>query len=228
MEITRFTVGAFHVNTYLIQDSATGDAAIVDTGETDALLQTLKAMTPEPRVKMILLTHAHIDHAGAIAELQAHFEAETYLGQDDRMLFDLLPEQPKLFGFPGPPLKPGVVHHWLNDGDRIQLGETTLHYLATPGHTPGQGCFYDDTDIFVGDTLFAGSIGRTDFPLSEPDAMIQSLRRLMQLPGELRVHSGHGPDTTLAEELHENPFLGYLRPEHGLPRGPSIPWADGL
>jgi len=90
--------------------------------------------------------------------------------------------------------------------------------LATPGHTPGQGCYHDDADIIVGDTLFAGSVGRTDFPMSDPDLARRSLRRLFELPGELRVHSGHGPVTTLATELRSNPFLGFLRIERGLAR----------
>ena len=86
-------------------------------------------------------------------------------------------------------------------------------FLATPGHTPGQGCYHDDDDILVGDTLFAGSIGRTDFPMSDPSAMRKSLRRLLALPGRMRVHSGHGPMTTLARELADNPWLGFLRIE---------------
>jgi len=114
-----------------------------------------------------------------------------------------------------------LADHEIDDGFSMQLGETTLRFLSTPGHTPGQGCWYDDQDILVGDTLFAGSIGRTDFPMSDPATMVKSLRRLMELPGHLRVHSGHGPVTTLAHELKTNPFLGYLRDERKMdgPRG---------
>jgi glyoxylase-like metal-dependent hydrolase (beta-lactamase superfamily II) len=101
----------------------------------------------------------------------------------------------------------GRIDHWLDDGDQIQLGETTLHFISTPGHTPGQGCYYDDHDILVGDTLFAGSVGRTDLPMGDPALMQRSLEKLMQLPGHLRVHSGHGPVTTLAQEKQTNPFL---------------------
>ena len=104
------------------------------------------------------------------------------------------------------------------DGAEIILGETTLRYLSTPGHTPGQGCFYDEADIIVGDTLFAGSVGRTDFPMSTPADMRTSLERLFELPHHLRVHSGHGPVTTLAAELSTNPFVSFLREREGVTR----------
>jgi glyoxylase-like metal-dependent hydrolase (beta-lactamase superfamily II) len=120
----------------------------------------------------------------------------------------------------------GRIDHEVDDGFEVALGETTLKFLATPGHTPGQGCWYDDADILVGDTLFAGSIGRTDFPLSDPSAMRTSLTRLMELPLHLRVHSGHGAVTTLQQELECNPFLGFVRKSKGMAdaRGFSLDW----
>jgi glyoxylase-like metal-dependent hydrolase (beta-lactamase superfamily II) len=121
----------------------------------------------------------------------------------------------------------GRIDHEIEDGFSLDLGETTLGFLSTPGHTPGQGCWYDDHDIIVGDTLFAGSIGRTDFPLSDPKLMVESLRRLLALPGHLRVHSGHGPMTTLEEELRTNPFLGYIRRERGIDGPAGLRWAPG-
>jgi len=131
-------------------------------------------------------------------------------------LFNTLPMQGTMFGMPHLNRPCGRIDHEVNDGDSVQLGNTTLRFLSTPGHTPGQGCWYDDDDIIVGDTLFAGSIGRTDFPLSDPKLMGPSLRRLLALPGHMRVHSGHGPMTTLAHELRTNPFLGFLRKERGI------------
>lgn len=219
MQLTRFTVGAFQVNTYLITDPATGAQAIVDTGETEELAEALEALSPAPKIELILLTHGHIDHAGALSSLQARWPVPTYLGRLDEPLLKMLPEQRRMLGVPGPELPLGKIDHWLDDGDTVQLGETTLSYLGTPGHTPGQGCFYDDTDILVGDTLFAGSVGRVDLPLASPAAMQESLRKLFELPGHLRVHSGHGPPTTLQEELAHNPFLGYLRAERGMSGG---------
>ena len=105
----------------------------------------------------------------------------------------------------------GRIDREVRDGDTIEVGALHFRFLSMPGHTPGQGCYYDDSYIFVGDTLFAGSIGRTDFPLSDPELMQASLRRLLELPGKLIVCSGHGPVTTLEQELHTNPFLEPIR-----------------
>ncbi len=227
MKITCITVGAFSVNTYLLEDEATGHCAIIDTGETDELVQRLLEMEPSPDIKMILLTHTHIDHAGALPLLQAEWDVPTYMPAKDRPLFETLPMQGRMFGMPHLDRPCGRIDHEIEDGFSVELGETTLRFLSTPGHTPGQGCWYDDNDIIVGDTLFAGSIGRTDFPMSDPQLMVESLRRLMDLPGHLRVHSGHGPMTTLARELRTNPFLGYIRRERNIEGAPGFSWAPG-
>ena len=227
MDVQTFTVGQFQVNTYLLTDPATGAAAIVDTGETDELVHRLKALTPPPSIQMILLTHTHLDHAGALPFLQAEWDVPTYMPALDRPLFETLPRQGTLFGMPHLDRPCGRIDFEIHDGFTLPLGETTLRFLSTPGHTPGQGCWFDDHDILVGDTLFAGSIGRTDFPLSDPSLMAESLRRLMDLPGHLRVHSGHGPMTTIGHELINNPFLGYIRKERGIEGAPGFPWTVG-
>ena len=224
MRIECFTVGNFAVNTYLLTDESTGKSAIVDTGETDELCRRLQSVTPSPNIEMILLTHGHIDHAGALSLLQEIWDVPTYMPKKERPLFDTLPFQGTMFGMPHLNRPCGRIDHEIEDGFSIMLGETQLRFISTPGHTPGQGCWYNDTDIVVGDTLFAGSIGRTDFPMSNPSDMKESLRRLLQLPGHLRVHSGHGPVTTLETELQSNPFLGYIREERGMPRGRSMRW----
>ncbi|RME27117.1 MAG: MBL fold metallo-hydrolase [Deltaproteobacteria bacterium] len=226
MQVRTFTVGNFQVNTYLVTDLATGASAVVDTGETDELVRRLRALDPQPDIRMILLTHAHLDHAGALPLLQQAYDVPTYMCGRERPVLESIPMQARLYGIPLPPVV-GRIDHEVDDGDTVQLGETTLRFLATPGHTPGQGCWYDDTDILVGDTLFAGSIGRTDFPLSNPADMVESLRRLMALPGHLRVWSGHGPMTTLDHELRTNPFLGYIRRERGISGPPGFRWAPG-
>lgn len=227
LQVRTFTVGMFQVNTYLITDEATGQSAVVDTGESDELPRALKRLDPAPDLRMILLTHGHIDHAGALTLLQAEWDVPAVLGRLERPLFETLPVQGRMFGMPQLDRPCGRIDRWIDDGEEVQLGETTLRFLSTPGHTPGQGCYYDDRDIFVGDTLFAGSIGRTDFPMSDPAQMVESLRRLMELPGHLRVHSGHGPMTTLERELRSNPFLGYIRRERGIPGPPGMRWAPG-
>ena len=227
MRVQQFTVGMFQVNTWLLTDEATGAAAIVDTGEDASLVQRLKALSPAPDIQLILLTHTHIDHAGALTLLQAEWDVPTIMPRLDRPLYETLPVQGTMFGMPHLNRPLGRIDREIDDGDTVQLGDTTLRFISTPGHTPGQGCFYDDQHIFVGDTLFAGSIGRTDFPMSDPSVMVESLRRLTKLPGHLVVHSGHGPDTTLERELKTNPFLGYIRRERGIPGPSGMRWAPG-
>lgn len=227
MKVQCFTVGAFSVNTYLVSDPATGASAIIDTGETDQLVRALSQLDPAPDIRLILLTHAHIDHAGSLPLLQERFDVPTVMPRLERPLFETLPMQGRMFGMPHLDRPCGRIDREIDDGDTVQLGELTLKFISTPGHTPGQGCYYDDKDIIVGDTLFAGSIGRTDFPMSDPAQAVQSLRRLLELPGHLRVHSGHGPVTTLERELRTNPFLGYLRRERNIPGPPGYRWAPG-
>ena len=132
-------------------------------------------------------------------------------------MFETLPRQGSLlFGIADFDRPCGRIDREVRDGDVIEVGALRFQFLSTPGHTPGQGCYYDDSYVFVGDTLFAGSIGRTDFPMSDPELMQASLRRLLELPGELMVCSGHGPVTTLEQELRSNPFLDAVRQAQGI------------
>jgi len=211
MDVQCFTVGDFQVNTYLLKDEVTGKCAIIDTGESDELVQRLQELAPLPDVEVILLTHGHLDHAGSLVSLQNIFDAPTYLPRLEQPLFDTLPKQGDWFGAPHMNRPCGRIDSLMDDGDQIKVGESTLTFISTPGHTPGQGCYYDDQDIFVGDTLFKGSVGRTDLPMGNHSLMQESLQRLMALPGHLQVHSGHGPVTTLSKELMTNPFLQFMR-----------------
>jgi len=227
MKVQRFTVGMFQVNTWLLTDEATGAAAIVDTGEDESLLRRLTSLDPVPDIQFILLTHAHIDHAGSLTLLQERWDVPTVMPRLERPLFATLPMQGTMFGMPQLNRPCGRIDREIDDGETVQLGETTLKFLSTPGHTPGQGCYYDDQHIIVGDTLFAGSIGRVDFPMSDPALAAKSLRRLCELPGHLVVHSGHGPDTTIAAELATSPYLAYLRREKGIAGPQGFRWAPG-
>lgn len=214
----------FQVNTYLIQDEQSGACVIVDTGESNELALRLSALDPRPDVQAILITHAHIDHAGGLIDLQEAFDAPTYLPELEKPFLDTMAQQGGWFGAPDMNRFSGRIDHLVRDGDTIRVGDMAFQFLSTPGHSPGQGCYYTDTDILVGDTIFAGSIGRTDLPGSNHAQMKQSLRRLVELPGHLQVLSGHGPATTLEQELKTNPFLGYIRQEKGIAIGFSYPW----
>ena len=227
MKVQCFTVGVFSVNTYLLTDEETGLSAIVDTGESEDLVMRLKRLDPAPNIAMILLTHAHLDHAGALTFIQKEWDVPTYMPQKEWPLFNTLPMQGSMFGMHHLNRPCGRIDHEVEDGEEVLLGKTKLTFMSTPGHTPGQGCWYDENDIIVGDTLFAGSIGRTDFPMSDPQEMVKSLRRLLKLPEHMRVHSGHGPMTTLGHELKNNPFLGYLRKERGLTGARGFSWTSG-
>ena len=224
MKVRCITLGSFQVNAYLLENPVTGHCAVVDTGEGPQLARVLADLQPRPKLCAILLTHAHFDHAGGLADLQKAFpEARTWLPALERPMFDLLPQQGSLlFGMANFDRVPGRIDQEIRDGETINLGdEWNLHFLSTPGHSPGQGCYYDDTYVFVGDTLFAGSIGRTDFPMSDPELMEHSLDRLMELPGHLLVCSGHGPATTLEQELKSNPWLDGVRRKRGMTEGSS-------
>ena len=147
MKVEVFTVGSFSVNTYLLTDEASGLSAIVDTGEPRALFDALAMRAPTPTVSMILLTHTHLDHAGALTYLQEVYDVPTYMPAADRPLFETLPVQGTLFGMPHLNRPCGRIDHEIHDGFTVALGSTTLRFLSTPGHTPGQGCYYDDNDI---------------------------------------------------------------------------------
>lgn len=224
IEVQCITVGMFQVNTYLVRNTESGHCVLIDTGEGDELPRRLSSLVPPPDIVGILLTHAHLDHAGALEALQKLFDVPTYLPAPERVMFETLPRQGDWFGMSDMNRPCGRIDYEVGDGEVVVTGSLQFRFLATPGHSPGQGCYYTDTDVFVGDTLFAGSIGRTDLPMGDPHTMRESLRRLMALPGHLRVHPGHGPATTLDQELRTNPFLGYLRRERGLPEGASYSW----
>jgi len=205
------TLKVFQVNSYLLQQDDV--AVLIDTGFDHELTRRLTQREQVPDVQAILLTHGHFDHAGGLVPLQQAFpNARTYLPRQERQLFELLPKQGEyVFGAPQFNRPCGRIDQWVDDGDTIDIGPIKLQFIATPGHTPGQGCYYDHQSIFVGDTLFAGSVGRTDFPLSDPQLAQQSLARLMDLPHHLKVYSGHGPVTTIGHEWHSNPFLDTVR-----------------
>jgi len=162
------------------------------------------------RLEKILLTHAHIDHAGGTAELARSLKLPIegpHVG--DKFWIDGLPEQARMFGLPA--CERFVPDRWLVDGDRVRVGEVEFEVRHCPGHTPGHVVFYSEPDkvAFVGDVLFAGSIGRTDFPGGDYDTLIRAIReKLLPLGDDVRFVPGHGPMSTFGEERRSNPFVG--------------------
>lgn len=185
------------------------EGVVVDPGgELDRILQAVD----DAGVKLvkILLTHAHVDHAGGTAALAARLGIPIEgPQQEDRFWIDLLPEQCKMFGFP--PAAAFTPNRWLEDGDTVQFGHQVLEVLHCPGHTPGHVVFFHPGErlAIVGDVLFKGAIGRTDFPRGDYGTLVKSIReRLFPLGDDVVFIPGHGPASTFGEERRDNPFVG--------------------
>ncbi len=201
-------VTAFEQNCSVIWCPETLQAAVVDPGGD---LPKIEAVLKRHRLVLstILLTHAHIDHAGGTAELSRR-HAVPVVGPEAQDLFwiQALPQQSVMFGFPA--ADSFTPQRWLQHGDRIELGNEILDVLHCPGHTPGHVVFYSATSrlAWVGDVLFNGSIGRTDFPRGDYNTLIHSIKdRLWPLGDDVAFIPGHGPMSTFGRERRSNPFV---------------------
>lgn len=202
-------VTPFEQNCSLIWCSETRRAAVVDPG--GDLPRILQAVEEEGvTLEKILITHGHIDHAGGTAALARQAAVPVEGPQrEDLFWIDGMPQQSKMFGFPG--VEAFVPDRWLEQGDTVSVGQVTLEVIHCPGHTPGHVVFYDRASklAFVGDVLFRGSIGRTDFPRGDYDTLINSIReRLFPLGAEVSFVPGHGPMSTFGFEQRTNPYVG--------------------
>ena len=187
-------------------------AAVVDAGgDIDLIRQFVEQH--KLTVEKLLLTHGHIDHAGACASLAASLNVPIEGPQrSESFWLDQLPHQGQMFGFP--PSAPLVPDRWLEEGDQVSIGNETLQVLHCPGHTPGHVVFYSASAhlLVAGDVLFQGSIGRTDFPMGNHQQLLDAIeQKLFALPDETVVITGHGPLTTLGEEKRHNPFVSSAR-----------------
>lgn len=211
MKLLTLETGAYQANCYVC-DCGDGVAVIIDPGDDAGRIRAalLEAkVTPEA----ILLTHGHLDHISALTELLAVWPVPVYLAQGDAAFaFTAQNEIPcyRPVGAAPENLQP------VADNQTLEFGAVTVMVLATPGHSPGSVCYWTkdagsgEEALFSGDTLFAGSIGRTDFPGGDNAAMGKSLRRLAALPPALPVYPGHGPATSIGRECRVNPFLQVL------------------
>ncbi|MBI4292622.1 MAG: MBL fold metallo-hydrolase [Betaproteobacteria bacterium] len=202
-------VTPFQQNCSLLVCEQTGAAAVVDPGgDIDRILAAIDKVGA--RAERIFLTHGHIDHAGGTAELARRLQVPVEGPQrEDRFLLDQLPNQGRNYGFG--PLEAFVPERWLEDGDRVRFGNVELAVIHCPGHTPGHVVFFSAADrlAIVGDVLFAGSIGRTDFPRGDHATLIHSItEKLWPLGEEVTFVPGHGPLSTFGEERASNPFVG--------------------
>lgn len=201
-------VTAFAQNSSLLICPVTQQAVLVDPGGDPQILIDLVDKN-DCNLERILLTHGHLDHVGAAKVLAEHFGV-TMIGPhiDDKFWFDALPQQAQMFGFS--PIEAFLPDAWLGHGDEISFGEQQLAVRHCPGHTPGHVVFINHASqsVIVGDVLFKGSIGRTDFPKGDQAQLIHSIKtQLFTLPGEFIVYPGHGPSTTIGEERQTNPYL---------------------
>ncbi|AUX92978.1 MBL fold metallo-hydrolase [Mixta gaviniae] len=201
-------VTAFAQNCSLIWCGKTREAALVDPGG-DAQLIKQQVAAQNVTVKAVLLTHGHLDHVGAAAELAAHYKV-SIVGPHklDAFWLDALPVQSQMFGLAEcAPLTPD---RWLEEGETVEVGETTLEVLHCPGHTPGHIVFFDRAGrlLISGDVIFSGGVGRTDFPQGDHQALIKAIKtKLLPLGDDITFIPGHGPISTLGRERISNPFL---------------------
>jgi glyoxylase-like metal-dependent hydrolase (beta-lactamase superfamily II) len=201
-------VTAFQQNCSILHCESTGEIALVDPGgDLDLILN--KTQTLQGEIKYILLTHGHLDHAGEAKPLAEQLNLQIYGPQfEDQFWLDKMEEQSQMFGFQTTAsYRP---NRYFEDQEEIQLGDSCLKVIHCPGHTPGHIVFYLEQEkvLIAGDVLFKGSIGRTDFPKSNHQDLVDSIRnKLFPLGDDITVYPGHGPTTTIGEEKLHNPYV---------------------
>jgi glyoxylase-like metal-dependent hydrolase (beta-lactamase superfamily II) len=202
MRVRRLTLGMLDTNCWLADDGAGGPVIVIDPA--DGAAEILAAVDDVP-VASVVLTHGHFDHIGAVREVLAATGAPLLVHEmDAHSITTATGSGGTPFGFD---VSAPAADERLVGGDVVTAGAISLTVLHTPGHTPGSMCLLGEGHLFSGDTLFAGSIGRTDFAGGDMAAMRRSVARLAELPDEVRVHPGHGPETTIGRERRVNPYF---------------------
>lgn len=205
MEVIRIPAGIYAANCYLVYDEESKEGIVIDPGgDVDDIIAKIEEFGVE--VKYIVLTHGHGDHIAGVEELKAYTKALVAVHKDDEPLVrDGSKNLSSRMATGTVEFAPDIL---LNEGDKISFGNLEAHVIHTPGHTPGGISLKVENALFSGDTLFAGSIGRTDFEYSSFKDIMDSIReKLLVLPEETRVYPGHGPSTTLKMEKQTNPFI---------------------
>ena len=207
MILEMLTVGPFQENCYVLGDEASGVGAVVDPGDEAARIAMAVEQTGL-EIGSIIVTHAHIDHVGAVAALVDEYSCPVLMHAEAEPMLEQLPTQAMMMGLRFGKV-PTVDHH-IGEGEMVEVGDLRLRPLYTPGHAPGHLAFYIEEEglVLSGDALFAGSVGRVDLPGGSMEVLMRSIEeRLMTLPDETRVYPGHGPQTQIGNERVSNPFL---------------------
>ena len=205
-KIIKLVVGELQENCFILFDE-NKDAFIVDPGaSSENIIETIEKN--DLNIKYILLTHGHFDHVGAVAALKKRFKAPIYLHKNDRKFLEN-PKEVRESAF-GLQIEAANADVFVNDGDEIPFSDDKIKVIASPGHTIGSVCYLFKNYLFAGDTLFNGSIGRTDFSESDNSLMMESLKKLKELDDDIYVLSGHGPESQMSYEKMTNPYLRRL------------------
>jgi glyoxylase-like metal-dependent hydrolase (beta-lactamase superfamily II) len=210
LRVDQLSLGPMGTNCYVVRSEATPDEAVVVDPSGDATELRLTLARLGTSCTAILVTHGHWDHLFGVADLAEGTGAPVHMAEGERMLL----EDPAGFTPPGVTVRPYTPDVLLSGGETVELAGIAFEVLAVPGHSPAHLAYHADGCLLSGDVLFAGSVGRTDFPGSDWDTLVASIRMLVDtLPPETVVYPGHGPTTTLGAELERNPFLAELRAE---------------
>ena len=202
LKVNTLPLGAYQTNTYIVHDSGSKTCAVIDPGyEPQTILEAVRSLGLT--LEAILLTHGHFDHVGAVEELVNATGCALWMSESDWSQF---PNPVTAYFYPIANCDFCEVS-FCEDGEIVHAGGLTFHVVATPGHTRGSVCFVCEDAIFSGDTLFAGSCGRTDLPGGSGKTLAQSLARLARMEEDYRVFPGHGESTTLAREKKYNPYM---------------------
>ncbi len=205
MILESLPTGPLEVNCYILGCETTRKAAVIDPGgHVDQILALLERL--ELQLELVINTHGHFDHVGGNRQLLEATGVDLLLHEKDQELLNLATEHAANFGLPTEISPP--PNRLLQGGEEVEVGELKIKVLHTPGHTPGGICLLVEDQVIVGDTLFAGSIGRTDLPGGNHQQLLRSIRtQLLPLPDATVAHPGHGPATTIGREKVYNPFL---------------------
>lgn len=207
MIVKRLIVGPLEENTYIIGDEATKQAIVIDPGdEPDRIMDEVNANGLD--VKAIICTHAHFDHIGAAGDVKKATGATIILHKEDLETYDLAKDQAAIWGYSVDDLP--RPDSYIDEGDEVKVGELSFKVMHTPGHSRGGICLYGEGIVVTGDTIFQGSVGRTDFPGGSIEKLKESFKRLLELPENTHVLSGHGPETTIGNEKTGNFFVNEL------------------